>query len=185
MPRLGGDPSSHRTGETMNIADVTYLPETAGPRPRNRSNQRRSLRARAASRAPPTRSARAGRTSARCPSSPIHDGAVIASVRMTRVAAGEGRALLLGPLAVRPAYKNLGIGRRLVRIAVEAAEQGRRGGGAPGRRRALLRPARLQASAARPDCHAAAGRPRPYPGGRAEARRARRAARAWSTMKTG
>jgi predicted N-acetyltransferase YhbS len=49
-------------------------------------------------------------------------GAVIASVLMTRVAAGEGRALLLGPLAVRPAYKNLGIGRRLVRIAVEAAE---------------------------------------------------------------
>ena len=46
---------------------------------------------------------------------------MIASVRMTRVAAGEGRALLLGPLAVRPAYKNLGIGRKLVRIAVEAA----------------------------------------------------------------
>jgi predicted N-acetyltransferase YhbS len=40
---------------------------------------------------------------------------------MTRVAAGEGTALLLGPLAVRPSYKNLGIGRRLVRIAVEAA----------------------------------------------------------------
>ena len=40
---------------------------------------------------------------------------------MTRVAAGEGRALLLGPLAVRPAFKNLGIGRRLVAIALEAA----------------------------------------------------------------
>jgi predicted N-acetyltransferase YhbS len=40
---------------------------------------------------------------------------------MTRIAAGEGRALLLGPLAVRPAFKNLGIGRKLVRIAVEAA----------------------------------------------------------------
>ena len=51
------------------------------------------------------------------------DGAVIASVRMTRVAAGEGRALLLGPLAVRPDYKNLGIGRKLVRIAVDAAEK--------------------------------------------------------------
>jgi len=51
-----------------------------------------------------------------------YDGAVIASVRMTRVAAGEGRALLLGPLAVRPDYKNLGIGRQLVRIAVEAAQ---------------------------------------------------------------
>lgn len=52
-----------------------------------------------------------------------HQGAVIASVRMTRIAAGEGRALLLGPLAVRPAFKNLGIGRRLVAIALEAAEK--------------------------------------------------------------
>jgi predicted N-acetyltransferase YhbS len=53
----------------------------------------------------------------------VYQGAVIASVRLTRVAAGEGRALLLGPLAVRPDYKNLGIGKRLVRIAVEAAEK--------------------------------------------------------------
>ncbi|MFK0690261.1 GNAT family N-acetyltransferase, partial [Mesorhizobium sp. IMUNJ 23033] len=30
-------------------------------------------------------------------------------------------ALMLGPLAVRPAFKNLGIGRRLVAIALEAA----------------------------------------------------------------
>ncbi len=48
-------------------------------------------------------------------------GVVVASVRLTRVAAGEGRALLLGPLAVRPAFKNVGIGRRLVAIALEAA----------------------------------------------------------------
>lgn len=51
----------------------------------------------------------------------VHDGAVIASVRMTRVAAGEGYGLLLGPLAVRPRFKNIGIGRRLVRMAVEKA----------------------------------------------------------------
>jgi predicted N-acetyltransferase YhbS len=51
----------------------------------------------------------------------VHEGAVVGSVRMTRVAAGEGRALLLGPLAVRPDYKNIGIGRRLVRIALGAA----------------------------------------------------------------
>ncbi len=51
----------------------------------------------------------------------MHDGAVIASVRMTPVAAGEGRGQLLGPLAVRPAYKNLGIGRHLVKLALEAA----------------------------------------------------------------
>jgi predicted N-acetyltransferase YhbS len=53
----------------------------------------------------------------------IDQGNVIASVRMTRIAAGEGRALLLGPLAVRPAFKNLGIGRRLVAITLEAAEK--------------------------------------------------------------
>ncbi|MFU0505512.1 GNAT family N-acetyltransferase [Pseudaminobacter sp. NGMCC 1.201702] len=51
----------------------------------------------------------------------MHDGTVIASVRMTRIVAGRGRALLLGPLAVRPAFKNIGIGRRLVAIALEAA----------------------------------------------------------------
>lgn len=51
----------------------------------------------------------------------LHRGGVVASVRMTRIAAGQGRALLLGPLAVMPAFKNMGIGRRLVAIAVEAA----------------------------------------------------------------
>lgn len=50
-----------------------------------------------------------------------HAGKVIASVRMTRVTAGRGSGLLLGPLAVRPPFKNLGIGRRLVGIAIEAA----------------------------------------------------------------
>lgn len=48
-------------------------------------------------------------------------GVVVASVRMTPIAAGEGRALLLGPLAVRPAFKNIGIGRKLVEIALDAA----------------------------------------------------------------
>lgn len=46
---------------------------------------------------------------------------VIASVRMTPIAAGKGRSLMLGPLAVRPAHKNLGIGRHLVAMALEAA----------------------------------------------------------------
>jgi predicted N-acetyltransferase YhbS len=51
----------------------------------------------------------------------LHNGAVVASVRLTRIAAGGGRALLLGPLAVRPTHKNIGIGRKLVRIALEEA----------------------------------------------------------------
>lgn len=46
---------------------------------------------------------------------------VVASVRLSRIVAGEGRGLLLGPLAVRPAYKNQGIGKKLVHIALEAA----------------------------------------------------------------
>ena len=103
----------------------------------------------------------------------VHDGAVIASVRLTRVAAGEGRAVLLGPLAVRPAFKNLGIGRRLVAIALEAAEKGRRCGRGACRRRAVLRPARLQAHTARPGLDAAAGRSRPHPCGGDRARFAR------------
>jgi predicted N-acetyltransferase YhbS len=48
-------------------------------------------------------------------------GETIGSVRMTPVKAGTVEGHLLGPLAVRPSHKNLGIGRELVRIAVAAA----------------------------------------------------------------
>ncbi len=51
------------------------------------------------------------------------DGETIASVRMTPVLAGRVRGHLLGPLAVRPSHKNQGIGRELVRIAIEAARR--------------------------------------------------------------
>ncbi|MCF3641647.1 N-acetyltransferase [Rhizobium sp. TRM95111] len=51
------------------------------------------------------------------------DGETIASVRMTPVLAGGIKGHLLGPLAVRPSHKNRGIGRELVRIAVEAARR--------------------------------------------------------------
>lgn len=51
----------------------------------------------------------------------MHGDKVIASVRMTPIVAGEGRAMLLGPLAVRPAFKNVGIGRKLLHMAVDAA----------------------------------------------------------------
>ena len=49
------------------------------------------------------------------------NGHVIASVRLTPIAVGAGRAMLLGPLAVRPSWKNLGIGRKLMAMAAEAA----------------------------------------------------------------
>src|SRR5690606_29633968 len=51
------------------------------------------------------------------------DGEIVGSVRQTWIAIGKARAVLLGPLAVRPAWKNRGIGRRLVRIALDAARQ--------------------------------------------------------------
>lgn len=50
-------------------------------------------------------------------------GEIIASVRMTPVLVGDVAGHLLGPLAVRPSHKNLGIGRQLVRIALSAAEK--------------------------------------------------------------
>lgn len=46
---------------------------------------------------------------------------VIGSVRLTRIVIGDCPALLLGPLAVRPEFKNQGIGRKLVSISVDAA----------------------------------------------------------------
>ncbi|PHP67338.1 GNAT family N-acetyltransferase [Zhengella mangrovi] len=51
----------------------------------------------------------------------LHGGNVIGSVRMTPVRAGEGSGHLLGPLAVMPAWKSKGVGRRLLAMAVEAA----------------------------------------------------------------
>lgn len=46
---------------------------------------------------------------------------VIGSVRMTPIVAGGSRAMLLGPLAVRPAYKNIGVGRKLMAMAIGQA----------------------------------------------------------------
>ncbi|MCP4318756.1 MAG: N-acetyltransferase [Hyphomicrobiales bacterium] len=48
---------------------------------------------------------------------------IVGSVRLTPVEAGGVAGHLLGPLAVRPSFKNLGIGRQLVRISVAAAHK--------------------------------------------------------------
>lgn len=53
----------------------------------------------------------------------ICEGGIVGSVRQTRVSAGGSPGLLLGPLAVRPARKNMGIGRKLVATALEAAKE--------------------------------------------------------------
>jgi predicted N-acetyltransferase YhbS len=50
-----------------------------------------------------------------------HDGALVGSVRLTPIRIGDAPALLLGPLTVRPHLKNRGIGKALMRLAVERA----------------------------------------------------------------
>ena len=52
----------------------------------------------------------------------INDGKIIAALRMTPVlVGGTSGALLLGPLAVDPAYANLGYARRLIAESLDAA----------------------------------------------------------------
>lgn len=46
---------------------------------------------------------------------------IAGSVRLTPIRIGGSGALLLGPLAVSPVYKNRGLGRALVRTSLEAA----------------------------------------------------------------
>lgn len=50
-------------------------------------------------------------------------GIVIGSLRLTPIVIGKTPALLLGPLAVRPDWKNRGIGRTLMRMSLEAAKE--------------------------------------------------------------
>jgi predicted N-acetyltransferase YhbS len=113
---------AYRNAKTMSTADVTYLPESPAHDPEIDALNEEAFGpgrfARAADRI------REGGPHDRTLSYvAMQDGAVIASVRMTPIAAGAGRAQMLGPLAVRPAFKNLGIGRRLVAIALEQASK--------------------------------------------------------------
>ena len=104
----------------MSLADVTYLPETPAHDPEIDLINEEAFGPGRFSRA--AYKIREGGPHERALSFVAIDGGkVIASVRMTRIAAGKGRALMLGPLAVRPTHKNLGIGRKLVAMALEAA----------------------------------------------------------------
>jgi predicted N-acetyltransferase YhbS len=55
----------------------------------------------------------------------VEDGRVVGTVRLWTVMTGAGReALLLGPLAVDPAYRKQGIGSALMRRAMRDAQRG-------------------------------------------------------------
>lgn len=104
----------------MSLADIVYLPETPAHDPEIDAINEEAFG--------PGRFARAaykiregGPHERSLSFVAMHGDAVVASVRMTRIGAGKGSALMLGPLAVQPAFKNLGIGRRLVAMALEAA----------------------------------------------------------------
>ena len=72
------------------------------------------------------------------------DGALIGTVRLWHVSAGPGRpALLLGPLAVDPARRSLGLGVEADARGAVAGGGARPPGRAPRRRCALLRALRL------------------------------------------
>jgi predicted N-acetyltransferase YhbS len=110
----------YRNAKTMSLADVKYLPETpAHDLQIEAINDEAFGPGRFVLAAYKIREAGGHERSLSFVA--VDGDLVVASVRMTRVAAGAGRALMLGPLAVRPAFKNLGIGRRLVAIALEAA----------------------------------------------------------------
>lgn len=47
---------------------------------------------------------------------------VAGSIRLTPISIGESNALLLGPLTVSPDFKNRGLGKALMRTAMNAAE---------------------------------------------------------------
>jgi len=51
------------------------------------------------------------------------DGALVASVRLTPIAIGSARGLMLGPLVVDPDHKNLGYGKALMRLAMDGARE--------------------------------------------------------------
>jgi predicted N-acetyltransferase YhbS len=104
----------------MSLADVTYMPETPAHDPEIETLNEEAFG--------PGRFTRAAYKIRECGPHEralsfvaLRGGEVIASVRMTPIAADSGHAMMLGPLAVRPAFKNLGIGRRLVSMALEAA----------------------------------------------------------------
>lgn len=104
----------------MSDTDIVYLPEEPGHDP-----EIEAINAEAFGPGRHTRAAykiREGGPHDRALSfAATSDGQVVGSVRQTWVSTGTSSGLLLGPLAVKPGWKNRGIGRKLVALAVDAA----------------------------------------------------------------
>ena len=52
----------------------------------------------------------------------FHEGELTGSVKLTRIKVGETDSLVLGPLVVKPDFKNCGFGKQLMEKAVDAAK---------------------------------------------------------------
>lgn len=52
-----------------------------------------------------------------------HRGRIVGTVRLWNISAGDKPALLLGPLAVHPDYRNRGLGAGLMSHAIESAQR--------------------------------------------------------------
>lgn len=52
----------------------------------------------------------------------LHGGAVVGSLRMTQIIIGDTRALLLGPLVIRPEWKSRGLGAKLIHMSIDAGK---------------------------------------------------------------
>ena len=117
------DLSLARSIDTFVLEDVVFRPGNGRRCRFHRRHPRRDLWSRSLQPAPAFR-LREGHA----PDGPtslvaVYRGNIIGSVRLTAIAAGDTPALLLGPLAVLPALKNLGVGKALMRLSMEAARQ--------------------------------------------------------------
>ena len=83
---------------------------------------------------------------------------MVGSVRLSPILIGESKALLLGPLTIEPPFRGRGIGQQLIAARAGRGEREGASPGGAGRRRALLRPFRLQGRREGPGHHAGPGR---------------------------
>ncbi len=113
---------AYRNAIPMSSADVTYLPETPAHDPEIDILNDEAFGPGRFSRAA-YRIREGGPHDRALSFVALMGGIVIGSVRLTSVKVGPTPALLLGPLAVRPEWKNRGVGKALMRMSLDAAKK--------------------------------------------------------------